>query len=652
MGTVEPLKSPAPAAANFADGLANLYSRLGTSADRNTQSYYWVPPLTQQQIEAAYRTSWLTRKVHDLPPFEMTRARRSWQAEQKQIIALEAYERRLNLWGKLREALRVARQHGGSAIVLGVRQGMPDQPLRVASLGRETLRYALVVSRHQLSAPFGMETDVESDFYGQPAMYEMRGAKGNSVRIHPSRVIPFHGQPLPAGAVTISQIDQFWGDPLLQSIKTAIDNAETSQAAVATLLHEMKQDVISIPNLTEIIATEGAESQIAARIEALNRFRSMFNALLLDGGDDNGKGGEEWETRQTSFANYPELLRQFIAIVAGAADIPVTRLMGESPGGLQSTGKGEQDDFNRMIDAKRDADLGPALARLDEILIRSALGSRPEEITYEFGALAEPDEKEESENEKREAETVEIYDRAGLIPKDALAKAAVNRMIESGRWPGLDQAIQESQQELGALDDPDVDPSDPAAQPGAPANDDEQIDQMERRGTLTRDQAVSLLVDASPRPLYVYRKLLNAGELIAWAKEQGFEVSERADDLHVTVVYSKRPADWLKADEDWTNDDEGGYTVRAGGPRVVDRLGDKGAIVLLFGSSHLSYRHESILRQVGGSHDFAEYQPHVTFTYAAADDETLERARKNPFTGKLRFGPEIFEEIDDNWRDK
>ena len=639
MGTVEPINSPA----SFADGLANVYSRLGTSADRSTQSYYWVPHLTQQQLEAAYRTSWLTRKVHDLPAFEMTRARRAWQAEAEQIKALEKYERRLNLWGKLRAALRVARLHGGSAIVLGVRQGLPDQPLNSGNLRREALRYAVVVSRHQLSAPFGMETDVESDFFGQPSMYEMRGAKGNSVRIHPSRVIPFHGQPLPEGAVTMAQLDQFWGDPLLQSIKSAIDNAETSQAAVATLLHEMKQDVISIPNLTELISTEGSEAKIAARIEALNRFRSMFNALLLDGGDGSENSGEQWETRQMSFDNYPELLRQFLAIVAGAADIPVTRLMGESPGGLQSTGKGEQDDFNRMIDAKRDADLGPALARLDEILIPSALGNRPDEITYEFGALSDPDEKEESENEKREAETVEIYDRAGIIPKDALAKAAANRMIESGRWPGLDQAIEESRQELGALDDPDTDPPEPAA----PANDDEQVDQMERRGTLTRDQAVSLLVDASPRPLYVHRKLLNAAELIAWAKEQGFEVSERPDDLHVAVVYSRRPVDWLQADEDWSNDNDGGYTVKPGGPRMVDRLGDKGAIVLLFGSSHLAWRHESILRQVGGSHDFSEYQPHVTFTYAATDDETLEHARKNPFTGELRFGPEIFEEVDD-----
>lgn len=642
MGTVEPLKSPRGPNANFADGLANLYSRLGTTADRNTQSYYWVPPLTQQQIEAAYRTSWLTRKVHDLPAFEMTRARRDWQAEAEQITALEAYERRLDIWGKLRRALTVARLHGGAAIVLGVRQGLPDQPLVPERLGRDSLRYALVVSRHQLSAPYGMETDLESDFFGQPAAYELRGAKGNRVILHPSRVIPFHGSPLPEGALTVAQIDQFWGDPVLQSIKGAIDNAETSQAAVATLLHEMKQDVVSIPGLTEQIATEGAEGRLAARIEAMNRFRSMFNALLLDGGDDEGKGGEKWETRQIAFSGYPELLRQFLAIVAGASDIPVTRLMGESPGGMQSTGKGEQADFNRMIDAKRDAELGPALARLDEILIPSALGSRPAEVGYVFGPLDDPDEKEQSENEKREAETVEIYHRTGLIPADALAKSAANRMIESGRWPGLDAAIEESEQELGALDDPgDTDPVEPPVPPAA--NDDEQVDRMERRGTITRDQALALLADAAPRPLYVSRKLLNVAEFAKWAREQGFEV---ADDLHVTVVYSRQPVDWMKADTDWYGDEgDGSLTIGPGGPRVVEMLGPQGDVpALLFSSSRLSYRHERIREMTGAGHGWPEYVPHVTI--AASVPAGFDLSAVEPYRGALRFGPEIFEELD------
>ena len=626
----------------FHDGYANVLSRLGTSADRATAGSYYVPLLTPPEIEAAYRSSWLTRRVHDLLPFEMTRAGRDWQAEAPQIEALEAYERRrtIDVWGKLRRALTVARLHGGAAVIMGVRQGGsadPSKSLDVTRVGKDSLRYLLVVSRHQLSAPRGIEGDVESDFYGEPAMYEIQLAKGRQL-IHPSRVIPFHGSPLPPGSFTVDPLTRFWGDPLLYSIKTAIDNAESVQASVATLVHEIKQDVVSIPGFTEMLATAESEALIAGRIDALARFKSMFNALLLDGGDDDGKGAEKWETRQLSFAEFPQLIDKFLGIVAGASGVPVTRLMGESPGGLQSTGKGEQDDLFATVDALREAELRPALDILDEVLIRSALGSRPAEVYSEFGALAPEDETAASENEKRDAETVEIYTRTNLIPKDALAKAAANRLVESGRWPGLDKAIEESAQELGALDDPEADPNEPEpATPGDPAA----VDRMTQRGTVTDAQALALLADASPRPLYVSRRLLNADEVLAWAKGHGIPNLEAAADLHVTVVYSRRPVDWMKVDETWNNDKSGGYTLEAGGPRMVERLGE-GALALLFSSSSLAYRHGRILEQSGGSHDFSEYQPHVTIAYDVPADFDLSAV--TPFRGALRFGPEIFEE--------
>lgn len=628
------------------DGLANVFSRLGTMADRNTRSTYYVPPITQDIIEAAYRSSWLTRKVHDLVPFEMTRAGRNWKAEKDAITSLEKTERELQIWHKLRKALTVARLHGGAALVLGVRQGMPDQPLRMERLTRNSLQYAVVVSKHQLGAPMGFERDPVSEFFMQPQMYEMATPRGNPIRIHPSRVIPFHGMPLPEGALTVSQIEQFWGDPLLITLKSAIDNAETSQAAVATLLHEMKQDVISIPGLTKHLATQEGENLLTARLQGHEQFKSMFNALLLDGGDKDGKGGEEWETRQLSFANYPELLRQFVAIVAGAADIPVTRLMGESPGGLQSTGKGEQDDFNRMIAARQDADLLPGLQRLDEILIRSALGSRPDEITSEMAPLDELDAAQASEIEKREAESAQVYYNMGALPGSSLQKVVANRMLESGRWPGLAEALEEAENELAAEPGPEDDDEDDLPEP---ANEND-VREAERRGTITRDDALLLLADGSPMPLYVRRDLVNGDELLAWARGVGFTDLVDAADLHATIIYSKAPVDWMKAGEDWTaHGDDGKHTVPAGGPRMVETFNDK-AVVLQFASSHLSWRHESIRRETGASHGFDEYSPHVTFFYGDPDPDVLAAAKAQPFTGKLEFGPEIFEKIDEDWR--
>lgn len=627
--------------ARFADGYSNLMSRLGVPGhDRSGSSYYFVPPLSQQQIEAAYRTSWLTRKVHDLVPFEMTRAGRDWQAEADQIELLEAEETRLRIWQKLNVALTTARLHGGAALILGVvGAGSPNQPLNPEAVRKGALRYVYVASRHHLTAPQSFEADPESDFFGQPAMYHMRGARGNGVDIHPSRVITFHGSPVPPASLATAQLDQFWGDPLLLSIKSAIDNAETAQAAVATLLHELKQDVISIPGLTQLVATQAGEDALAARVQAINTFRSMFNALLLDGGGEDGKGGEEWETRQLTFTQHPELLRAFLGMVAGAADIPVTRLMGESPGGLQSTGKGEQKDFNRMIMARQSFELAPPLARLDEILIRSTLGDRPEDIYSTFAPLEEADPKEAAEIEKLEMESIDILTRTNHLPSAALAKALANRLTESGRWPGLDITEQELEQH--------ADDTETAEQEARVAANENTVANMEQRRAITRDQAIELLADAAPRSLYVSRKLLNAAEFIAWAKSQGFDTTTPADELHVTVAFSRTPVDWIKAGaEAWGGDEKGEITVAPGGPRIVEPLGDKGAVVLLFASSALSWRHEEIKR-AGASWDYDGFQPHVTITYQKP--EGLDLRTVEPYRGKLRFGPEIFAEVVDDW---
>jgi hypothetical protein len=97
--------------------------------------------------------------------------------------------------------------------------------------------------------------------------------------------------------------------------------------------------------------------------------------------------------------------------------------------------------------------------------------------------------------------------------------------------------------------------------------------------------------------------------------------------------------------EDWGSDGKGNLTVNPGGPRIVEALGDKGAVVLLFGSSPLSWRHEAMKRE-GASHDFPEYQPHVTITY---DPGNVDLSKVEPYRGKLVFGPEIFEELDTDY---
>lgn len=150
-----------------------------------------------------------------------------------------------------------------------------------------------------------------------------------------------------------------------------------------------------------------------------------------------------------------------------------------------------------------------------------------------------------------------------------------------------------------------------------------------------------------PRTLYVSRRLLNAAEFLAWAKSQGFAGALAESDLHVTIAYSRKRLDWSLVGDDCiifdpTND--GGLVIAPGGPRVVEPLGPEGAIVLKFASWALSRRNHEIT-EAGASWDYPEFQPHVTITY---DGAGVDLSKVEPFRGALRFGPEIFEEIDES----
>lgn len=267
-------------------------------------------------------------------------------------------------------------------------------------------------------------------------------------------------------------------------------------------------------------------------------------------------------------------------------------------------------------------------------MIRSATGARDPAIYYDWNPLWQLSETEKATVFKTKADAARTIAGNGgtsepIIPLEALSDALVNELIEDGTLAGLEAAIEE----YGKLSEQDDETDDEAAALAQPPI---------AAGPINAQ-------DAAPRSLYVQRKLLNAPDLIAWAKAQGFKSTTPADDLHVTIAFSRRPVDWMKVGESWSGDKDGRLTVVPGGARMVEPLGDKGAVVLLFNSSELSWRHEAIKRDADASWDFPSYQPHVTITYAGGD---LDLSKVEPYRGKLVFGPELFSEVDEDWSSK
>ncbi|MER8959316.1 phage portal protein [Mesorhizobium sp. M0701] len=597
------------------DSLTNLVSRMGTERDKASSSYYPLPVIGDDQVLNAYRGAWLPRKIVDIPAFDSVRAWRDWQAEGVEIEPIEAEETRLNVRGKVLEGRIKARLFGGAAIHIGTGDANLAEPLDVDRIGKGGIKYLTVLSRRQLSIG-EIERDPASEWYGKPRIYRLSAGDKAQVDIHPSRLVILTGNAQPDFEL-VGGGELAWGDSVLLAVMDAIKQADGTAANIASLIFEAKVDIIRIPNFMASLANEGYKAKILERYTLANTSKGINGTLMLD-------KEEEYESKSANFSTLPDILDRFLQIVSGAADIPATRLLGQSPAGMNATGESDLRNYYDRLSAMQALEMTPAMFRLDEALIRSALGSRPKDIYYEWAPLWGMSDKEKADVFKTKADAARAIaggtGQQPLIPIDALSDALVNALVEDGSLPGLEAAIDE----YGKLSEQEPSEEELAA---AAANANEPAAPQRKAAN-----------DAEPRTLYVRRDVVNASEIKAWAEGQG--IPDLVDDLHVTIIYSRTPMDWIKAGNasEWGNEKGGNITIAPGGPRVVEPLGNMTA-VLMFASSQLCWRHEEIVR-AGASHDFEDYQPHISLTKADVDLDAIE-----PYRGKIVLGPEVFEEV-------
>lgn len=584
----------------IADKLVNLLANLGTDRDKASATAYAYSPLTDVDMDAMYRAAWLPRKIVDIPAQDATRKWRHWQASNDQIEALETEEKRLRIIAKVREAITLARLRGGAGIIIGDGNPRTDEPLDPANIKKGGLKYLLVLSRLRMNAT-EIERDVMSPNFGHPKAWRIADSQ---FPIHPSRVAVFIGKQAPTDELT-AQSWLGWGDSVLQSVYQAVSSADSALANVCSMLFEAKVDIFRIPNFMQQVGDPNYRKLITDRMTLAATNKGINGMMLMD-------QDEEYESKQINFATMPDLIDRFLQVTAGAADIPLTRLLGQTPGGLSKTTENDLHNYYDGIQSMQTLDIGPAMEILDECLIRSALGTRPPEVHYQWASLWQSSPVDRSTIAKNTADTLTAIVNSKLFPAEVLSEAAVAMLTENAVMPGLEGAMARYQQ------------STPEVQP----NNTDPLSQTPRVQTGIKD--------AAPRSLYVSRAVLNAGAIRAFYEAQGLTV---ANGLHVTVTYSATPVDWLAMGADWRGD----LTVDAGGPRVMEKLGN--ALVLSFASSDLQYRHADMIER-GASWDFDGYTPHISIVY---DPGNIDPANIQPWQGAIELGPEIFEPVNDNW---
>ena len=408
--------------AKIKDKLSNVAANLGTNRDKQSYTTWTQDRIGKEVLEALYSSDWAAGKIVDIPVQDMLRNWRCFPTlESEESKRLSDAEKKLGVKPKLSEAMKTGRLYGGSIVIMGVEgTGELDEPLDIERVKQDSLKFLHIVDRHDCSTHSINTWDASQENYRQPEYYSVNGGQ----RVHWTRTLRFDGVKLP---FRMAKRNNYWGESILNRVHEALQNSQSVAQAIASLLHKADVDVVKIPNFMHLASTPDGEKQIIERFALASLLMSNQNMLILD-------SQEDYQTKSSNLAGLKDFIGQFLEVLSAACDIPQTRLLGQSTGGLSDTGEGDLENYYDKIEGERVDDLEPQLCRLDEVMVRSALGSMPDDYEYEFNPLWQMSAKEEAEIGKLRAETAQIYKDMGAIDEMIVAK----QLNENNTYIGVD----------------------------------------------------------------------------------------------------------------------------------------------------------------------------------------------------------------------
>ena len=171
---------------------------------------------------------------------------------------------------------------------------------------------------------------------------------------------------------------------------------------------------------------------------------------------------EEFIRNSANFNGLSDILDRFIVYVGASQGIPANKFLGQANKGL-SDGKDLLENYYDDIKAMQTLEIQPAMQILDECLIRSALGHKPDNISYSWQPLEQANSKEIAETGDKLASMAEKLLNNGLFEPQEIREALINKLVNDNVLPNLGDVIDASNGQLEtdlSLDNPSDDGTD------------------------------------------------------------------------------------------------------------------------------------------------------------------------------------------------
>ena len=431
------------------DSFQNTLARVGADPGSGNQSIgagYSFNPVSRYrtELEFAYRGSWIVRVAVDAVADDMTRAGIELGAELSPDDGNKLFQSmvRLNVWQSFNQAIKWARLYGGAICVPIIDGQDPKTPLKIETVGPGQFKGLLVLDRW-MCQPSTMDLVTIDDLsrgaspadLGLPRYYDVgaglqgAGAPYSSMRIHHSRALRFDGLDLPFFQ---KLAENYWGLSVIEPLYDRLVAFDSTTQGAAQLVYKAHLRVWKMAEMAQLFGEDAAAAALVAnRVRMVAQFQSNEGITLIDRDD-------ELQMSTYSFAGLSDMMLQFGQQVAGSLQIPMTRLFGQAPAGLNRTGESDLRNYEDGILHQQELRLRRPVDVVLRLTARSEKVVLPEGFWWNFKQLRQLTDEQKGALATQVTGAVTQAEQQGLVSKRIAAKELQQSSRRTGIFTNID----------------------------------------------------------------------------------------------------------------------------------------------------------------------------------------------------------------------
>lgn len=316
----------------------------------------------------------------------------------------------MDFYSKVTDAAVFGRLYGDAGLWMATAANQGEKFTR-----GEHVRFLKQLDRRVLIVG-GYYTNPDEENLGSPASFLVvpvgmtMGYRNLGTVVHETRIPQFHGTRLDP----VSKAwNMGWNHSVLQRIHATIRDMGETWAGISILLRELSIKVLRVKGLTAAQATR--PDLVRFRLRMARQNLSTLHMLAIDSDSEDFSRVEAG-----TLTGAASILEQVLLRVAAAAEMPVTRLYGRSPSGLNATGDEETRQWYDTVATYQQKELLPPMLALLEG-VTGSMYPGIEGWGFKFPSLWQPTETEKNANAKGVADIDAVYISNGVFSAEQIA---------------------------------------------------------------------------------------------------------------------------------------------------------------------------------------------------------------------------------------